>query len=110
MISRRILAGACALCLAVPAAATAKDVRFVGHLHHSVPAVATGDTKYDLVSTPPAHNTAVAQSSATQSAGTSDDTNGWQIAALAEAALVATVAVGAAAVAGRRSSAPHMGV
>jgi hypothetical protein len=47
MLTRRIVAGACALCLAVPAAAGAKDVRYVGHAHHVV-LVATGDTKSDL--------------------------------------------------------------
>ena len=47
MLTRRILASVCALCLVVPAAAGAKDVRFVGHTHHAV-LVATGDTKNDL--------------------------------------------------------------
>jgi hypothetical protein len=47
MLTRRIVASACALCLAVPAAAGAKDVRYVGHAHHVV-VVATGDTKSDL--------------------------------------------------------------
>ena len=47
MLTRRIVASACALCLAVPAAAGAKDVRYVGHAHHAV-LVATGDTKSDL--------------------------------------------------------------
>jgi hypothetical protein len=47
MPTRRIVASACALCLAVPTAAGAKDVRYVGHAHHAV-VVATGDTKSDL--------------------------------------------------------------
>jgi hypothetical protein len=47
MLTRRIVAGACALCLAVPAAAGAKDVHYVGHAHPAV-VVATGDTKSDL--------------------------------------------------------------
>jgi hypothetical protein len=47
MLTRRIVAGVCALCLAIPAAASAKDVRYVGHAHHAV-LVATGDTKSDL--------------------------------------------------------------
>ena len=47
MLTRRLLASACALCLLVPAAAGAKDVRYVGHAHHAV-LVATGDTKNDL--------------------------------------------------------------
>jgi hypothetical protein len=49
MLTRRIVASVCALCLAVPAAASAKDVRYVGHAHHAV-LVATGDTKSDLPS------------------------------------------------------------
>jgi hypothetical protein len=47
MLIRRIVATVCALCLAVPAVAGAKDVRYVGHAHHAV-LVATGDTKSDL--------------------------------------------------------------
>ncbi|HEX6620241.1 MAG TPA: hypothetical protein VF024_11310 [Solirubrobacteraceae bacterium] len=47
MLTRRIVASVCALCLAIPAAASAKDVRYVGHAHHAV-LVATGDTKSDL--------------------------------------------------------------
>jgi hypothetical protein len=47
MLTRRIVATVCALCLAVPAVAGAKDVRYVGHAHHAV-LVATGDTKSDL--------------------------------------------------------------
>jgi hypothetical protein len=48
MLIRRIVASACALCLAVPAVATAKDVRYVGHAHHTAAIVVTGDTKNDL--------------------------------------------------------------
>jgi hypothetical protein len=50
MLTRRILAGVCALCLVVSAAAGAKDVRYVGHVHHAV-LVAPGDTKSDLPGT-----------------------------------------------------------
>ena len=92
MLSRRIVASACALCLALPAAATAKDVRYVGHVHHSVQAVAVvaagdtksdlpgtvtatlpGDTKSDLpgaiAPTPASHNTAVAPQADRAAAG-----------------------------------------
>ena len=52
MLTRRIAASACALCLAVPAAAAAKDVRYVGHVTTTaVAVVATGDTKNDLPGT-----------------------------------------------------------
>ncbi|MGZ6754880.1 MAG: hypothetical protein ACXVEJ_15600, partial [Nocardioides sp.] len=54
MLIRRIVASACALCLAVPAVATAKDVRYVGHVHHTAALVATGDTKGDLPGAVPA--------------------------------------------------------
>jgi hypothetical protein len=47
MLTRRIVASVCALSLAIPAAAGAKDVRYVGHAHHAV-LVAPGDTKGDL--------------------------------------------------------------
>jgi hypothetical protein len=98
MLIRRIVASACALCIAVPAAAAAKPA-------------APGDTKYDLPSSsPPMHNTPVMTPAARQTTS-SDDTNGWQIAALAEAALLATVAVGGAvAVSARRERAPRVGV
>jgi hypothetical protein len=109
MLNRRIAAGACALCLAVPAAATAKD-GYNGHVRHTVASVPAGDTKYDLPSQPPMHNTPVAPQAASQaSASSSDDANGWQLAALGEAALLAVVAVGAVAATGRRGSAPRMG-
>jgi len=108
MLIRRIVASACALCLAVPAAATAKD-GYVGHVRHTVASVPAGDTKYDLPNQPATHNTAVAPQAASRASASSDDTNNWQIAALAEAALLAAVAVGAVAATGRRGSAPRMG-
>ena len=43
MLTRRIVASACALCLAIPTFAAAKPVH-----HHAVAVVATGDTKNDL--------------------------------------------------------------
>ena len=54
MLTRRILASVCALCLVVPAAAGAKDVRYVGHVHHAAAIVVTGDTKGDLPGAVPA--------------------------------------------------------
>jgi hypothetical protein len=154
MFTRRIVASICALCLAVPAVAGAKDVRYVGHAHHAVvvatgdtkndltgavavvppgdtktdltavavvpagdtkgdlpgavPAVAPGDTKDDLPSTPASHNTAVAPHA---TASTHDATNGWRVAAVIEAGLLAAFAIGAAVfMTGRQHRAPRMGV
>jgi hypothetical protein len=108
MLIRRIVASACALCLAVPAVAAAKDGN-VGHVRHTVASVPAGDTKYDLPHQQPTHNTPVLRQAAPQPSTSSDDANGWQVAALAEAALLAAVAVGAVAATGRRGSAPRMG-
>jgi hypothetical protein len=110
MLIRRIVASACALCLAVPAVAAAKD-GYAGHVRHTVASIPAGDTKYDLPAQPPMHNTPLAPQAMSQARASSDGENGWQIAALAEGMLLATVAVGgAAAVARRRDRAPHMGV
>jgi hypothetical protein len=132
MLTRRIAASACALCLTVtvPAVATAKDVRFLPHVQHAVvvtgdtkddlagtvPAGSTGDTKTDLpgsaAPTPASHNTAVAPQATSQpTASTDDGTNGWRLAAIIEAGLFAAFAIGAAVfVANRQHRAPRMGV
>ena len=131
MLIRRLAASACALCLAVPAVATAKDVRYVGHAHHATAVVAVGDTKGDLsgaasavppgdtkgdlpgtVASPATHNSAVAPRVTSQpTASTDDATNGWRLAALIEAGLLAALAIGAAVfMTGRQHRAPHMGV
>ena len=123
MLTRRIVASVCALCLAIPAAAGAKDVRYVGHAHHAV-LVATGDTKSDLTgagavvppgdtkddlpSTPASHDTAVAPRA---TASTNHATNGWRLAAVIEGGLLAAFAIGAAVfMTGRQHRAPRMGV
>ena len=131
MLIRRLAASACALCLAVPAVATAKDVRYVGHAHHATAVLAVGDTKGDLsgaasavppgdtkgdlpgtVASPATHNSAVAPRVTSQpTASTDDATNGWRLAALIEAGLLAALAIGAAVfMTGRQHRAPHMGV
>ena len=127
MLTRRLLASVCALCLLVPAAAGAKDVRYVGHAHHAVlvatgdtkndvpgavAAVPPGDTKDDLPSTPASHNTAVApRATSPSTASTHDATNGWRLAAVIEGGLLAAFATGAAVfMTGRRQRAPRMGV
>jgi hypothetical protein len=127
MLTRRIVAGVCTLCLAVPAAAGAKDVHYVGHTHHTV-LVATGDTKNDLPgtvavippgdtkddlpSTPASHDTAVApQASSQATASTDDATNGWRLAAVIEGGLLVVFAIGAVVfMTGRQHRAPRMGV
>ena len=75
------------------------DVDRVGSLTPAQLAAAYGTTKPNVtpVSAPTASN--------------DDNTNGWQIAALAEAAFLAALALGAAALVARRQHrAPHMGV
>ena len=128
MLTRRIAASACALCLTVtvPAVATAKDVRFLPHVQHavvvtgdtkgdlpaSVPAVGAGDTKDDLPSTPATHNTGNAPRATSQSTASTDDANnGWRLAAVIEGGLLAAFAIGAAVfMTGRQHRAPRMGV
>jgi hypothetical protein len=127
MLTRRLVASACALCLAVPAAASAKDVRYVGHAHHAVvvatgdtkddlpgaiPAIAPGDTKDDLPSAPASHNTAIApRATSSSTASTHDAANGWRLAAVIEGGLLAAFATGAAVfMTGRRHRAPRIGV
>ena len=125
MLTRRLVASICALCLAVPAVAGAKDVRYVGHAHHAVlvatgdtkndvpgavAAVPPGDTKDDLPSAPASHNTAIARR-APSTASTHDSTNGWRLAAVIEGGLLVAFATGAAVfMTGRQHRAPRMGV
>ena len=122
MLARRLAASACALCLVVPAAASAMPgPEFSGHVHRTaaVAVVATGDTKNDLhvqtyqqaisgdtkgrlpraIAPAPATSKPVSVTPAgrAQPAVAGDgSTDGWQIAALAEAGLIAVVALAAA--------------
>jgi hypothetical protein len=129
MLTRRIAASACALCLAVPTFAAAKPVH-----HHAVPVVATGDTKSDLhvdaneqaivgdtksdlpraiTHTPPATKPVILPRGGTVNRAVAGDgsTDGWQLAALLEGGLLATFAIAAgASFAGRQHRAPRMGV
>jgi len=108
MLVRRIAASACALSLVVPAAAVAVPIQdpivpkqqpaFVFHgdtkqdlqqQHVSAP---TGDTKTDLTPVTPA----VQPAPAAPKSFTSHDSNGWQIAAWAEAGVLAAIALGSA--------------
>jgi hypothetical protein len=129
MLSRRLLASACALCLLVPAAATAMPP-------HDPPAAyggptVAGDTKSDLnagqsyadkVGSLPPEELAAAYGTTKIDAkpvapsrgpiiSNDDGTNGWRIAAVVEAGVLAAFAAGAAfLVAGRQRRAPRMGM
>ena len=129
MLTRRIVASACALCLAVPTVAAAKPVH-----HHAVAVVATGDTKNDLhvdanqqaivgdtksdlpravTHAPPGTKPVILPRGGTVNRTVADDgsTDGWQIAALAEGGLLAAVVIAAGvSFAGRQHRAPRMGV
>lgn len=110
-MSRRIAAGVCALALAVPAAASAMPP-------HDPPAsqganVTQGDTKNDLQGQQAGKTIAIVKPAPSPRAAvvtTSTDTNGWRIAAVIEAGLLAAFAVGAAVLlTGRQRRAPGMG-
>jgi hypothetical protein len=129
MLTRRVVASACALCLAVPTFAAAKPVH-----HHAVAVVATGDTKNDLhvdanqqaivgdtksdlpraiTHAPPATKPVTLPRGGTVNRTVASDgsTDGWQIAALAEGGLLAALAIAAGvSFAGRQHRAPRMGV
>ena len=121
MLTRRIVASVCALCLAVPTFAAAKPVH-----HHAVAVVATGDTKNDLhvdanqqaivgdtksdlpraiTHAPPATKPVTLPRGGTVNRTVAGDgsTDGWQIAALAEAGLLAVAALGVGAAMTSRS-------
>ena len=135
MFVRRLAAGACALCLVVPTAASAMPgPEYTGHVHHTTAFVATGDTKNDLhvqsyeqaisgdtkgrlpraIVPAPATTKAVIVTPAgrtTPAVAGDGSTDGWQIAALAEAGLIAVVAIAAAgAMTSRTRRDAHPGV
>jgi hypothetical protein len=131
MITRRIVACACALALAVPAVASARP-GFEAPVPDTTSHVVYGDTKYDLQNqqdlapkgdtkndVQPSYADRVGSLTAAQLAAaygtthqptpvasssaksTDDDTNGWRIAAVVEAGLLAALALGAATFVGR---------
>jgi len=125
-MSRRIAAGVCALALAVPAAASAMPPHDPAASQGGT--VTYGDTKYDLQNTQGLNaGTAATQDQRVQAGktvaivkrapspraavvSTSTDTNGWRVAAVIEAGLLAAFAVGAAVLlTGRQRRAPGMG-
>jgi hypothetical protein len=127
MLSRRITAGVCALALAVPAVASARPATdppaaYGGPSVAQSPIISQGDTKYDVT---PTYADSVSSLSATQLAAaygttqpkatpvaepvagsTDDNTDGWRIAAVAEAGLLAAMVAAGAFVARKR---PHHG-
>ena len=127
MLTRRIAASACALCLVVPTVAAANGgPAFTGHTHHVAAVVATGDTKNDLhvqtyeqaiagdtkgrlpraIAPAPAPSKPVnvtPAGRATPAVAGDGSTDGWQIAALAEAGLLAVAALGVGAAMTSRS-------
>ncbi len=123
MFRRRIAAAcACALLLVVPAAAGASPIQDPSPATVSTPHGDTkfdlqpqptgslGDTKSDLPSVAPTPSAPVAPV-ATTTTSTDDGTDGWLIAALAEGALLAAIAIGfAVALGGRRRRTLHPGV
>jgi hypothetical protein len=137
MSTRRIVAGVCALALAVPAVASARpadDPVAYGGPSAAPSHVVYGDTKYDLQNNQdlapkgdtkndvtPSYADRVGSLSAAQlaaaygttmpkatpsaspaSGSTDDGTDGWRIAAVVEAGLLAAIAVAAAAFVARR--------
>ena len=118
MFVRRIAASACALSLIIPAAAVAVPIHDPVAPKQQPAAVAYGDTKYDLqnqqdLSAPigdtksdlkPATPAVQVTPAAPKSFVSHDDGNGWQIAAWAEAAVLAALAVGSVVlISGRRT-------
>jgi len=126
MLTRRIAASACALALVVPAAAVAQPIH--DQSSSAKGTVAYGDTKYDLQNQQDqkaakpsyvdrigsltaeqmaaAYGTTKPSAPATTPAVSADDSSdGWQIAALAEAGVLAAFALGSVVVVrGRRRS------
>jgi hypothetical protein len=115
MLVRRIAASACALSLVIPAAALAVQAQDPPAAKQQPAVVTYGDTKYDLqnqqdLSTAagdtaagdtkndlrPATPAVQVPPAAPKSFASHDTTNGWQIAAWAEAAVLAALALGSA--------------
>jgi hypothetical protein len=114
MLVRRIAASACALSLFVPAAAFAVPAVDPPAAKQQPAVVTYGDTKYDLQNqqdlSAPIGDTkndlkpVVPTTPAAPSFASHDDnTNGWQIAAWAEGAVLAAFALGSAVLIGGRT-------
>ena len=104
MLTRRIAASVCTLCLVIPAAAGATIATPQDIIKAKGPAGATVATPQDTVKAKGPAGTTVAThppphvTRATYAAGASnrDGANGWRTAAIAEAALLAALALGSA--------------
>ena len=123
MFVRRIAASACALSLIIPAAAVAVPIHEPVAPKQQPAAVAYGDTKYDLqnqqdLSAPigdtksdlkPATPAVQVTPAAPKSFVSHDNANGWQIAAWAEAAVLAALAVGCVVLISGRTRSRRLG-
>jgi hypothetical protein len=107
MLTRRIVASTCALALALPVAASARPGLDAPPPKSATPAVSYGDTKYDLQNRTdlgaPVGDTKgdlhvvvpkLAAPATAPKATSNDGTNGWRIAAVAEAGVLAALALG----------------
>jgi hypothetical protein len=137
MLTRRITISACALCLAVPAAAGAQPIRDpaaghadrIGSLTAKQLAAAYGTTEATAparvamgpsgtteataparVAMGPSGTTKATAPARVTVASDGDGTNGWRIAAGSEAALLAALALGSALILRARRSVPRMGM
>jgi hypothetical protein len=111
MLVRRIAAGACALSFIIPAGALAVPIQDPVAPKHQPAVVSHGDTKYDLQNQQDVsagdrvgslsakqllagYGATKPATPATPAFASHDDSNGWEIAAWAEGAVLAALAVG----------------
>jgi hypothetical protein len=111
MRHRRITTAVCALALAVPAAAGAKPAPQPPALAHAGAAAVTSAYEQAISGDTQGHlPRAIAPTSSAGAATSADATDGWQAAALTEAALLAAVALGSVGILRARRRAPRMGM
>ena len=117
MLTRRIVASACALCLAIPAAASASPATdppnlvkaegpFGMTLATDPPNLVKAKGPYGMTTTVPQATTSTTPHA---SASNHDATGNWRTAAISEAALLAALALGSALVLTPRRRAPRLG-
>ena len=118
MLTRRIVASACALCLAIPAAASASPATDPPNLVNAKgpygmtlatdpPNLVKAIGPYGMTTTVPQATTPTTPHAA--SASNHDATDNWRTAAISEAALLAALALGSALVLTPRRRAPRLG-
>jgi hypothetical protein len=108
---RRITTAVCVLALAAPAAAGAKDAPQPPRFAHAGAAEVT--KRYEQAISGDTHGRlprAIAPTSSAGGATSGDPVDGWQAAALTEAALLAAVAFGSIGIVRARRRAPRMGM